>query len=421
LRAAAIALAAVVLVAGCSSSTPPAPRTDAGPGWPMYRGDLARDGHPAGAVLTADQATRLNLVWTGHLDGAVDGTPVVVGNTVIAASEKGSIAAFDLGSGATVWSRSGLGAFSGSPAVAGGVVVAATLTGHAYAFDLRDGRSMWDWRATGNKPAIWSSPAIYGGLVLLGIGSQYADQPLEAGGVAALDLATGAQVWRFCIESGCVPGGGVWSSVAVDASGRAFVGTGNPDDGVYSFAAATGEKLWAASLHADSGQDIDVGATPIVASVGGREVVAVGSDGGLFAMLDAATKDVIWSRFLVAGSAVHGLIASPAYDGAAFYVPSASPPTGMFALDSATGAIQWERVTDPVYSAPALGKGVLVFGTGDVFGDPHRGGLIALSTTDGAVLWRFDTRQSVFSAPALAGTTVVVGDSGGSVLAFRPA
>lgn len=386
----------------------------------MYRGDLARDGHPDGVALTADQAGHLKPAWTGHLEGAVDGTPVMVGNTVIATSENGSIGAFDLGSGGAVWKRIGLGAFSGSAAVAGGVVVAATLTGHVYAFDLRDGHALWDWTATGNKPAIWSSPAIYGKTVLVGIGSQYGDSPLEAGAVAGLDLSTGDLAWRFCIESGCAPGGGVWSSVAVDAGGRAFVGTGNPDDGVYSFDVATGKKLWAVSLHPDAGQDLDVGATPVVAMVGGGEVVAVGSDGGLFDMLDAATGDVIWSRFLVAGSAVHGLIASPAFDGAAFYVPSASPPTGVFALDPRTGAIQWERLTDPVYSAPALGLRVLVFGTGDVSGDAHRGGLIALSTTDGAVLWTFDTHQSVFSAPAIAGTTVVVGDSGGSVLAFRP-
>jgi polyvinyl alcohol dehydrogenase (cytochrome) len=418
LRAAAALVAALVLAAACAGTS--GPRTDAGPGWPMYRGDLARDGHPDGVALTAEQAGHLEPAWTAHLDGAVDGTPVVAGNTVIAASAMGSIAAFDLGGGATLWSKHGLGDFSGSAAVAGGVVVAATLTGHVYAFDLRDGRERWDWRATGNQPAIWSSPAIRGKTVVVGVGSQYGDEPLEAGAVVGLDLSTGVQAWRFCIESGCAPGGGVWSSVAVDAAGRAFVGTGNPDDGVYSFEVDTGKKLWAASLHPDAGQDLDVGATPIVTFVGGREVVAVGSDGGLFDMLDAGTGDVIWSRFLVAGAAVHGLIASPAYDGMSFYVASASSPTGVFALDPATGAIQWEHVTElPVYSAPAVGKRVLVFGTGDVFGDDHRGGLVALSTTDGAVLWTFDTHQSVFSAPAIAGTTLVVGDSGGSVLAFR--
>jgi eukaryotic-like serine/threonine-protein kinase len=387
----------------------------------MYRGDPARDGHPRGATLTADQATRLAPAWTKTLDGAIDGTPVVAGRLVVAAGENGEIAAFDLGSGAPRWSRRGLGSFSGSPAVAGSRVVAGTLTGHVYAFDVGSGRVVWDWRATGNEPAIWASPAVFGDLVLVGIGSQYGDQPLEPGAVAGLELSSGALRWRFCVEAGCTPGGGVWSSVAMDTAGRAFVGVGNPDDGVYAFDPATGRRIWSASLHPDAGRDLDVGATPIVASVGGREVVAVGSDGGLFDMLDAATGAVIWSRFLVAGSAVHGLIASPAYDGTAFYVPSAGSPTGVFALDPAAGSIRWEHATDlPVYSAPAAGKQVLLFGLGDVFGDPHRGALVALSTTDGSVLWSYDTHQSVFSAPAISGSVVIVGDSAGSLRAFRP-
>jgi eukaryotic-like serine/threonine-protein kinase len=412
-------LAALVLIAACSASSP-APVTGSGSDWPMYRGDLARDGNPGGVALTSEQASHLKPAWTALLDGVVDGTPVVAGNTVIAGSEK-EIAAIDLGSGRTIWSNRGLGSFSGSPAVSGSMVVAATLTGHVYAFDLSSGRRLWDWKATGIEPAFWASPAIYGKLVLIGVGSQYGDQPLEPGAITALDLSSGAQQWRFCIEVDCAPGGGVWSSVAVDAGGRGFVGTGNPDDGVLSFDATTGKRLWATSLHKDAGQDIDVGATPIIAFVGNREVVAVGSDGGLFDMLDALTGDLVWSRFLVAGSAVHGLIASPAYDGTSFFVPSASTPTGVFALDPGNGSIQWEQVSDlPVYSAPALGMRVLIFGTGDVFGDPRRGRLIAVSTTDGSVVWSYDMHQSVFSAPAIAGTTVIAGDTHGAVRAFIP-
>ncbi len=414
-------LAALVLIGACSSDSG-APPSRSGPSWPMYRGDLARDGHGAGAELTADQAGRLRPAWTASLDGAVDGTPVVAGGTVVAGSEQGELAALDSGSGRQVWTKHGLGGISGSPALSGNVVVAATLAGHVYAFDLRDGRALWDWKSPGNKPAIWASPEIFGALVIVGVGSQYGDQPLEPGAMVGLDLSSGAQRWRFCIEAGCAPGGGISSSVAIDAEGRAFVGTGNPDDGVLSFAAATGKRMWAVSMHPDAARDLDVVATPIVTLVGGREVVAVGSNGGLFDVLDAGTGGVLWSRFLVAGSAVHGLIASPAFDGVNFLVPSASSPTGVFALDPTKGSIQWEQVTDlPVYSAPAVGKQVLVFGTGDVFGDARRGALVALSTTDGAVVWSYDTHQSVFSAPAIAGTTLIVGDTGGSVRAFRPA
>jgi outer membrane protein assembly factor BamB len=413
-------LAALVLIAACNTSTP-APVSGARSDWPMYRGDLSRDGNPSGVALTTEQASHLKPAWTAALDGAVDGTPVVAGNTVIAGSEK-EIAAIDLASGRTVWSNRGLGSFSGSPAVSGNVVVAATLTGHVYAFDLGSGRRLWDWKAGGIEPAFWASPAIYGKLVLISVGSQYGDQPLEPGAITALDLSSGAQQWRFCIEAECAPGGGVWSSVAVDAAGRGFVGTGNPDDGVLSFDASTGKKLWVAQLHQDGGQDIDVGATPIVAFVGNREVVAVGSDGGLFDMFDAVSGKLIWSRFLVTGSAVHGLIASPAYDGTSFFVPSTSSPTGLFALDPATGSIQWEQGSDlPVYSAPALGKRVLIYGTGDALGDPRHGSLVALSTTDGSVAWTYDMHQSVLSAPAISGTTVIVGDTHGSVRAFSPA
>jgi outer membrane protein assembly factor BamB len=98
-----------------------------------------------------------------------------------------------------------------------------------------------------------------------------------------------------------------------------------------------------------------------------------------------------------------------------------TPPTGVFALAPEDGAIRWRQGTDqPVYSSPAAGNGVLVFGTGAVFGDVHVGSIVALSSLDGGVLWTYDAHSSVFSSPAIAGTMVVVGDSNGDLFAFRP-
>jgi len=387
----------------------------------MFRGDLLRDGHPASAALTADQAAHLKLAWTRPLDGAIDGSPVVSGNRVIALSDHGVIAAWDIRSGAPLWSHMGLGSFAGSAAVASSTVVAATLTGHVLAFDLATGRARWDWTAPGVQPAIWSSPAVFGQTVVVGIASQYGDKPLEAGRIAALDLATGQQRWVFCVLSGCTPGAGVWSSAAIDAAGRGIVGVGNPVDGLLAFDTATGRLLWKTSLHPDADRDLDVGATPVILNAGGREEVAVGSNAGMFALLDAGNGSVIWSRFLVAGSAVHGLIASPAYDGQSLYVGSASPPTGMFALDPKNGSIQWEANTPlPVYSAPVVGARVLFFGTGDALGEAKGGALTALSTTDGAVVWSYDTKEAVLGGPTMAGSYVVAGTAGGLLLAFAP-
>ena len=386
----------------------------------MYRGDLTRDGHPAEATLTAAAAKRLKAAWQVEMSGAINGTPAVAGGMVVAASAGGVVAAYRLGTGATLWQLSGLGAISSSPTIAAAHVIVGTLTGHIIAIGL-DGTLLWDSVAPGIKPAIWSSPTVYGQLVLAGVGSQYGDSPLETGRIIALDLATGARVWSVCALA-CKPGDGIWSTPAIDGAGRGFIGVGNPDDGVLAFEVATGKPLWFMSLHPDAGRDVDVGATPIVLQSGGREAIAVGSNAGIFKLLDAASGSVLWSRDLVQGSAVHGLLASPAYDGTNFYVPSAGVPVGVFALAAADGKTLWTYDSGlPVYSAPAVGQGVVMFGIGDVFGNPNIGGVVALSSRDGSVLWLTDLHSAVFSGPAISGDTVLIGNSRGDLIAYRPA
>jgi outer membrane protein assembly factor BamB len=341
---------------------------------------------------------------------------------VVAGSQGGRLAAFSAATGRVVWEDNGLGPISDSPAIVGGRVVVGTLSGHVRAFDLKSGRQLWDWKAPGESPAIWSSPTEYRSLVLIGTGSQYGDAPLEAGRVTALDLATGHELWNFCVRPSCAPGGGIWSTPAVDSAGRAFVGVGNPDDAVLSFDAMTGMRLWERSFYADAGRDLDIGASPVIFAMGMNEVVAVGSVAGVFKALDAANGAVIWSDDLVSGSPVHGLTASPGYDGTRLFVGSASAPFGMFALTPSDGAVTWRHQIDqPVYSAPAVGNDVVLFGTGPVFGDIKTGAIVALSSADGQVLWTYDTHSAVRSSPAIAGRLVVAGDANGDLFAFRPA
>src|SRR5450756_2600402 len=70
---AALASATVLAVSCASPASPTNP--PAGDAWPMYRGDLARDGHPRAATLDAAGAARLTLAWHAHLTGAIDGSP----------------------------------------------------------------------------------------------------------------------------------------------------------------------------------------------------------------------------------------------------------------------------------------------------------------------------------------------------------
>jgi outer membrane protein assembly factor BamB len=361
----------------------------------------------------------LDVVWRAKLDGAVDGRPAVEAGMVFAGSAGGELSALDLRTGRTVWSRRGLGAISDSPAVADGAVFAGTLTGHVLALAATNGATLWDWKAPPGA-AIWSSPVVLGGLVLIGVASPYGDTPLVAGRVVGLDARTGGERWSMCLLDGCAPGDGVWSTVTVDDAGNAFVGVGNPDDGVLAFDPATGRRKWLRSLYPDRARDFDVGAQPVIVAAPGRELVAVASVEGTLFALDATTGDVAWSRKLVDGSAVHGLIATPAYDGTNLYVPSASAPTGVFALRAADGTVLWRHATEhPVYSPPALAGARLIFGAGAVFGDLKVGEVVELSTVDGRETARLDLRSAVRGGVAVAGDVALAGDYAGEVLAVR--
>src|SRR5216684_2825029 len=101
----------------------------------------------------------------------------------------GVVAAYRASSGARIWQVDGLGSVSASPTIDGERVIVGSLTGHVYALDLNGGGRLWDAMAPGGQPAIWSSPTVYGQLVLAGVGSQYGDNPPEEGAVNAFDLA----------------------------------------------------------------------------------------------------------------------------------------------------------------------------------------------------------------------------------------
>jgi hypothetical protein len=67
--------------------------------WPTYHRDAAR----TGVAPAQPAAGRLAIAWRRHLDGAVYGQPIVVGNTVIAATEGDSVYALDRTSGHVRW------------------------------------------------------------------------------------------------------------------------------------------------------------------------------------------------------------------------------------------------------------------------------------------------------------------------------
>ena len=100
-----------MLAAGCTSgSAPPAPTPTpsaisgtARPGtatdWPAYHGNAQR----TGAVAGLPAAGPLSVAWSRPLSGEVAGQPLVIGDTVVAATEADTVFGLSRSTGQIIW------------------------------------------------------------------------------------------------------------------------------------------------------------------------------------------------------------------------------------------------------------------------------------------------------------------------------
>ena len=93
---------APVTTAPATTAPPPAPGKPAplvAADWPTYHRDAAR----TGVAPARPAAGPLSIAWRRHLDGAVYGQPLVIGNLVIAATEGDTVYGLDRATGAIRW------------------------------------------------------------------------------------------------------------------------------------------------------------------------------------------------------------------------------------------------------------------------------------------------------------------------------
>jgi hypothetical protein len=104
-------LALLAALAGCTGTTGAAHPAPAGPtstaqpvpataDWPTYHGNAQR----TGAVAGLPPAGRLFIRWSRPLDGAVYGQPLIIGGTVIAATESNRVYGLSRATGRVLWS-----------------------------------------------------------------------------------------------------------------------------------------------------------------------------------------------------------------------------------------------------------------------------------------------------------------------------
>src|SRR5687768_2334199 len=269
------------------------------PSWPMFRGDVARTGGRAARA----EAAGLDHRWVARV-GPVAASPVIAGDVVLAATSDGRLVFLDRVTGRVLEAVPVGSAVESSPGIADGVIHVGTDDGAVVAIGLADGRERFRAKAGGmvrSSPlpvdglmivatveakgrqgalialdgggrarwtrklaAIFSSPTLTGGAVVVG-----ADDGL----LHAFDAATGAPRWSQRIGS---------KVRATAVAHGDFVSVAAFDGTVACLRAADGERVW----------EVPVGHSVYSSACLVSGVLAFGCHDGHVHGLDAATGAV---------------------------------------------------------------------------------------------------------------------------------
>jgi polyvinyl alcohol dehydrogenase (cytochrome) len=441
---------------------------------------------PAEHSISPANVQRLRPKWVFTTGGDVSATPTVDGDAVYFPDWAGNLFAVEKDSGHLIWSHKisdydGVdGAISRvSPAVDGNqVIIGDILNGkkvhsgaNVISVDRETGTLRWMTQVDTHPAAvITGSPVVFDGAVYIGVSSSeesLATDPAYPccsfrGSVVALDVKTGAMLWKTfdMPDNGGKPGGysggAIWQPPAIDPKrGTLFIGTGNnytapadveacqnatpnancaaPDD-FFDTALAldlkTGQIKWSKKLQGfdtwtlacfrptgtnpncpvPTSQDFDLGgAGPNLVG----NIVGFGQKSGIYWALNPDNGNIVWSTPVGPGSSLGGIEWGTASDGRRIYVaignrnhlPYTLVPSGQqttwgswSALDVATGNILWQTA-DPTVGT--IDTGSVSVANGVMYAGSYSGQMYALDSTSGKILWNFASGGTVIDGPSI--------------------
>ncbi|MFD2570761.1 PQQ-binding-like beta-propeller repeat protein [Spirosoma soli] len=282
-------------------------------------------------------------------------------------------------------------------------------SGEIVAVDARSGKIVWRHRViaeeakvAGNKKngapfygpsgaIVWSSPTVDAkrGLLYYGTGENYtAPATTTSDAIQALDLKTGRLVWSF-------------QATSTDTWNMACPGNPNCPEKV--------------------GPDFDFGMAPILVKRStANDLLVVGQKAGIVYGLSPDDGKVIWQTRIGRGGALGGIHWGMATDGKLVYAANADntyginpkldsliqPTPGLFALEVSTGKVTWKTAAPSCGGKPGCIEANSAAPTvipGVVFAGALDGHIRAYATTDGTILWDFDTVKEYQAVNGLTG------------------
>lgn len=275
-----------------------------------------------------------------------------------------------------------------TPAIADGRVFAAATDGGVVALDLQSGNEIWRFK-TDKKEGLRLSggPGVGEGLVVVGgLGGE----------VIALDAASGGERWRAEVSSEVIV-------APLVALGHVFVRSN--DGRITAFEASSGERRWFAEHELPT---LTVrGNAPLTYAPG---VLFSGNDDGTLTAVGAQDGRVLWQQTvgLPEGRSELDRMAdvdsAPLIDGVMLFASSFKNRT--IAIDGPSGRPMWQSEHGGIGGMAVAPYGVLV--------STPAGSVYLLDRNSGAALWSQPAlaRRSL-TGPAVQGDYAVVGDYDG--------
>ncbi len=238
---------------------------------PTVIDDLVVVGSTTGWLKALDRTTG-SVRWSLALGGQARAAPAPFEDGVVVGTSDGRVSFVGVADGSVAWTADVAGQVARSAAIAGRTVVVPVEPGSLVALDARSGDELW--RASIAKDGDVGTPSIDAGRVLTASGLDASSAADRA--IVAVDFETGAQLWRWAS-----PTGDRIYTPAMRDRGAFVVSEGG-------FAAAldpaTGREMWRTSVAGPAE------ANPIVAG----DVVAIADDGGSVSALDAMDGRIRW-------------------------------------------------------------------------------------------------------------------------------
>ena len=364
-------------------------RAEAG-NWLTYSGSYSSQRHTPLRQITPQNVRNLEQQWVlqGQVLGAWQSSPLVVDGIMYLTQRPNDVLAVDAETGRAFWQyrynnsaaqRVCCGANNRGLAIHGDTLFMGTLDAHLIAIDARNGQPLWNTTVADSKLAysITMAPLVINDLVLVGTGGgEYGIR----GFIAAYDVRTGLEVWRFnAIPSPGEPGSETWSGDDWEHGGASvwitgsydpelnltYWGIGNPgpdwnpdqrpgdnlySDSVVALDADTGELKWHFQFTPNDAYDYDAVQIPVLVDLpwqgSPRKLMLWANRNGFFYVLDRATGEFLQGTPFVKVNWASGLdangrpIQTPQPPGAPtwpgnqggtnWYSPSFSPRTELF-------------------------------------------------------------------------------------------